>query len=189
MRRENSSALKDDRAEQCLRSCGSEFQMWGPKAEYVDLLAFTRKFWSYHVAVSTFKTGRYDRRRSERSSRTIRPKWLMHQGNWKPLHTYMQYISIKTGTQKKKNRMLTIKGKTLKYYIRACAKTCSDKVGHLMKNQTVNYLRLSLPCGSVVFQERIPELKIITLTTMTRHGPFLMNRAAVWVQHGTQCHM
>ena len=26
-----SLALKDDRAEQCLRSCGSEFQMWGPK--------------------------------------------------------------------------------------------------------------------------------------------------------------
>ena len=24
-------ALKDDRVEQCLRSCGSEFQMWGPK--------------------------------------------------------------------------------------------------------------------------------------------------------------
>ena len=26
-----SLALKDDRVEQCLRSCGSEFQMWGPK--------------------------------------------------------------------------------------------------------------------------------------------------------------
>ena len=25
-------ALKDDRVEQCLRSCGSEFQMWGAKA-------------------------------------------------------------------------------------------------------------------------------------------------------------
>ena len=24
-------ALKDDRVEQCLRSCGSQFQMWGPK--------------------------------------------------------------------------------------------------------------------------------------------------------------
>ena len=24
-------ALKDDRVEQCLRSCGSEFQMWGSK--------------------------------------------------------------------------------------------------------------------------------------------------------------
>ena len=44
MRRGNSSALKDDRVEQCLRSCGSEFQMRGPKAEYVDLLAFTRQF-------------------------------------------------------------------------------------------------------------------------------------------------
>ena len=28
-----SLALKDDRVEQCLRSCGSEFQMWGPKKE------------------------------------------------------------------------------------------------------------------------------------------------------------
>ena len=28
-------ALKDDRVEQCLRSCGSEFQMWGPKQENV----------------------------------------------------------------------------------------------------------------------------------------------------------
>ena len=26
-------ALKDDRVEQCLRSCGSEFQMRGPKKE------------------------------------------------------------------------------------------------------------------------------------------------------------
>ena len=26
-------ALKDDRIEQCLRSCGSEFHMWGPKQE------------------------------------------------------------------------------------------------------------------------------------------------------------
>ena len=30
-----SLALKDDRVEQCLRSCGSEFQMWGPKQENV----------------------------------------------------------------------------------------------------------------------------------------------------------
>ena len=28
-----SLALKDDRIEQCLRSRGSEFQMWGPKYE------------------------------------------------------------------------------------------------------------------------------------------------------------
>ena len=28
-----SLALKDDRVAQCLRSCGSEFQMWGPKQE------------------------------------------------------------------------------------------------------------------------------------------------------------
>ena len=28
-----SLALKDDRVEQCLRSYGSEFQMWGPKQE------------------------------------------------------------------------------------------------------------------------------------------------------------
>ena len=26
---------KDDRVEQCIRSCGSEFQMWGPKKEKV----------------------------------------------------------------------------------------------------------------------------------------------------------
>ena len=34
MRREKvfSLALKDDRVAQCLRSCGSEFQMWGSKA-------------------------------------------------------------------------------------------------------------------------------------------------------------
>ena len=30
-----SLALKDDRAEQCLRSHGSELQMWGPKQEKV----------------------------------------------------------------------------------------------------------------------------------------------------------
>ena len=28
-------ALKDEKAEQCIRSCGSEFQMWGPKQEKV----------------------------------------------------------------------------------------------------------------------------------------------------------
>ena len=28
-------ALKDDRVEQCLRSCGSEFQMWGRELERV----------------------------------------------------------------------------------------------------------------------------------------------------------
>ena len=28
--------FKDDRVEQCLRSCGSEFQMWGPKQEKVQ---------------------------------------------------------------------------------------------------------------------------------------------------------
>ena len=30
-----SVGLKDDRVEQCLRSCGSEFQMWGSKQEKV----------------------------------------------------------------------------------------------------------------------------------------------------------
>ena len=30
-----SLALKDDRVGQCLRSCGGEFQMWGPKQENV----------------------------------------------------------------------------------------------------------------------------------------------------------
>ena len=28
-------ALKEERVEQCLRSCGSEFQMWSPKQEKV----------------------------------------------------------------------------------------------------------------------------------------------------------
>ena len=28
-----SLALKDDRVEKCLRSCVSEFQLWGPKHE------------------------------------------------------------------------------------------------------------------------------------------------------------
>ena len=30
----SSSALKDDMVEQRLRSCGGEFQMWGPKQEH-----------------------------------------------------------------------------------------------------------------------------------------------------------
>ena len=30
-------ALKDDKVEQCLRSCGSELQMWGPKQEKVRI--------------------------------------------------------------------------------------------------------------------------------------------------------
>ena len=30
-----SFSLKDDRVEQCLRSCGSEFQTWGSKQEKV----------------------------------------------------------------------------------------------------------------------------------------------------------
>ena len=33
-------ALKDDRVEQSLRSCGIEFQMWGPKQEKVPELIF-----------------------------------------------------------------------------------------------------------------------------------------------------
>ena len=32
--------LKNDRVEQCLRSCGSEFQMWGPEQEKVKEHAF-----------------------------------------------------------------------------------------------------------------------------------------------------
>ena len=31
-----SLALEDDRDEQCLTSCGSELQMWGPKQEKVQ---------------------------------------------------------------------------------------------------------------------------------------------------------
>ena len=33
MRKVFSLALKDDRAKQCLRSCGNEFQMWGRRCE------------------------------------------------------------------------------------------------------------------------------------------------------------
>ena len=33
MRKVFSFALKDDRVEQCLRSSGGEFQMWGPKKQ------------------------------------------------------------------------------------------------------------------------------------------------------------
>ena len=37
-------ALKDDRVEQCLRSCGSEFQMWGPKqADFNKNIDFIHK--------------------------------------------------------------------------------------------------------------------------------------------------
>ena len=35
-------ALKDDRVEQCLRSCGIEFQLWGPKQENV------RNYYDYY---------------------------------------------------------------------------------------------------------------------------------------------
>ena len=40
-------ALKDDRVEQCLRSCGSEFQMWGPKQKKVRLCG-----WIFRMRVS-----------------------------------------------------------------------------------------------------------------------------------------
>ena len=37
-----SLALKDERVEQCLRSCGSEFQMWGPEQEsWVCIVGFS----------------------------------------------------------------------------------------------------------------------------------------------------
>ena len=36
MRKVFSLALKDGRVEQCLSSCGSESQMWGPKQEKVQ---------------------------------------------------------------------------------------------------------------------------------------------------------
>ena len=46
-------ALKDDRVEQCLRSCGSEFQMWGPKQEKVRKPCVLRLyFWISSMRVS-----------------------------------------------------------------------------------------------------------------------------------------
>ena len=43
-----------------------------------------------------------------------------------------------------------------------------------MKNQTLNYLWLSITYESVVFQEYIPAPKKITLSKVTRHWPFLI---------------
>ena len=40
MKKVFSLALKDDRVKQCLRSCGSKFQMWGPKQEKAMTLVF-----------------------------------------------------------------------------------------------------------------------------------------------------
>ena len=47
-------ALKDDRVEQCLRSCGSEFQMWGPKQEtcFVIIRVFQSVWYMYHACVT-----------------------------------------------------------------------------------------------------------------------------------------
>ena len=48
-----SLALKDDRFEKCLRSCGSEFQMWDPKQEKVQKLGVLRLyFWIFSTRVS-----------------------------------------------------------------------------------------------------------------------------------------
>ena len=48
-----SLALKDDRVEQCLRSCGSEFQMWGPKEEKVQNTRVLRLYcWIFSMLVS-----------------------------------------------------------------------------------------------------------------------------------------
>ena len=48
-----SLALKDERVEQCLRSCGSEFQMWGPKQEKVRKPGVLRlDFWIFSMRVS-----------------------------------------------------------------------------------------------------------------------------------------
>ena len=49
MRKVFSLDLKYDRVEQCLRSCGSEFQMWGPKQEKVQ------KPWVLHFILLDFQ--------------------------------------------------------------------------------------------------------------------------------------
>ena len=53
-----SSAFKDVRVEQCLRSCGSEFQMWGPKQEKV------RKPWDLRLYcwISSMRVSEEERR-------------------------------------------------------------------------------------------------------------------------------
>ena len=46
-------ALKDDRVEQCLRSCGSEFQMWDPKQGKVRKPRVLRLYcWIFSMRVS-----------------------------------------------------------------------------------------------------------------------------------------
>ena len=48
-----SLVFKDDRVEQCLRSCGSEFQMWGPKQEKVQKSRVLRLYcWIFSMRVS-----------------------------------------------------------------------------------------------------------------------------------------
>ena len=47
-----SLALKDDRVEQCLRSCGCEFQMWGPKLEKLRKQRVLRLYcWIFSIRV------------------------------------------------------------------------------------------------------------------------------------------
>jgi len=53
-----SLALKDDRVEQCLRSCGSEFQMRGPKQEQVRKPRVLRLYcWIFSMRVSEEERG------------------------------------------------------------------------------------------------------------------------------------
>ena len=40
--------LKNDKVEQCLRSCGSEFQTWGPKQEKVCVCVLS-VLWAPHL--------------------------------------------------------------------------------------------------------------------------------------------
>ena len=48
-----SLALKDEKVEQCLRSCGSEFQKWGPKQEKVREPRVLRLYcWIFSMRVS-----------------------------------------------------------------------------------------------------------------------------------------
>ena len=48
-----SLALKDERSAQCARSCGNEFQMWGPKQEKVQKSQVLHLFnWIFSMWVS-----------------------------------------------------------------------------------------------------------------------------------------
>ena len=68
-----SLALKDDRVEQCLRSCGSEFQMWGPKQEMVRKPWVLRSYcWISSMRVSEEERSVWDVRKEASLKRASR---------------------------------------------------------------------------------------------------------------------